>query len=81
MYNKVSTNLDFVQREKEVLRFWKENEIFKKSQEIRKGSPVFTFFEGPPTANGQAPYRPRDHQGCKRRCIALSGNERLRRTA
>ncbi len=53
MYDKVTTNLDFVEREKEILSFWKENKIFEKSIEIREGSPRFTFFDGPPTANGK----------------------------
>ena len=53
MYNKVSTNLDFVSREKEVLKFWKENDIFHKSNKIREGCPKFTWYEGPPTANGK----------------------------
>ncbi len=53
MYNKVSTNLDFVSREKEILKFWKENDIFKKSVDLRVGCPKYTWFEGPPTANGR----------------------------
>lgn len=53
MYQKVSTNLEFVEREKEILKFWKDHEIFKKSIEAREGSPVFTFYDGPPTANGK----------------------------
>ena len=53
MYEKVSTNLNFVDREKKVLEFWKENEIFEKSINARKGSPTFTFYDGPPTANGK----------------------------
>jgi len=53
MYEKVSTTLNFVDREKEVLRFWKENKIFEKSIAQREGSPVFTFYDGPPTANGK----------------------------
>ncbi len=53
MYDKVLTNLDFVEREKEILNFWKENEIFEKSIESRKDGEVFTFFDGPPTANGK----------------------------
>ena len=52
MYEKVDSSLDFVPRELEVLSFWKENRIFEKSVEIRKGAPIFSFFEGPPTANG-----------------------------
>lgn len=53
MYEKVSTNLDFVSREKSVLEFWKENKIFEKSIEERKGCPTYTFYDGPPTANGK----------------------------
>ncbi len=53
MYKKVSTDMDFVSREKETLAFWKENRVFEKSVEWRKGSPAFTFFDGPPTANGK----------------------------
>ncbi len=53
MYKKVSTNLDFVEREKETARFWKDHDIFRKSMEIREGDPVYTFYDGPPTANGK----------------------------
>ncbi len=53
MYKKVSTSLDFVSREKEVLKFWKESRIFEKSCEHRKGAEPYTFFDGPPTANGK----------------------------
>jgi len=53
MYDKVSTALNFVEREKEVLNFWKENKIFEKSYTAREGAEVFTFFDGPPTANGR----------------------------
>ena len=53
MYKKVSTDMDFVSREKETLAFWKENRVFEKSVEWRKGRPAFTFFDGPPTANGK----------------------------
>ncbi len=53
MYQKVSTDLNFVEREKEVERFWRENDIFKKSMENRKGCPTYTFYDGPPTANGK----------------------------
>lgn len=52
MYDKVSTNLDFIAREKEIMNFWKENDIFKKSIEARQKGGVFTFYDGPPTANG-----------------------------
>ncbi len=53
MYNKVSTDLSFVDREKSVVEFWKDNDIFKKSIENREGGEVYTFFDGPPTANGK----------------------------
>ncbi|MDY6151599.1 MAG: isoleucine--tRNA ligase [Eubacteriales bacterium] len=53
MYKKVDTGLDFVEREKEVLEFWKENDIFKKSIEKNEGHPEFSFYDGPPTANGK----------------------------
>ncbi len=53
VYDKVTTNLDFVEREKEILSFWKNNNIFQKSIEKRDGCPVFTFYDGPPTANGK----------------------------
>ncbi len=53
MYEKVSPNLDFVAREKATLDFWKENKIFEKSIESRKGCPTYTFYDGPPTANGK----------------------------
>ncbi len=52
MYKKVSTDLNFVQREKEVLKFWQENDIFNKSMDIRKDAETYTFYDGPPTANG-----------------------------
>jgi len=53
MYEKVSTNLNFVEREKAVERFWKENKIFEKSIENREGGEEFSFYDGPPTANGK----------------------------
>lgn len=53
MYKPVDTNLNFVEREKEVLAFWKENEIFEKSVEKNKGGECFNFYDGPPTANGK----------------------------
>ncbi len=53
MYDKVTTNLEFVEREKEILSFWKDNHIFEKSIEKRDGRPLFTFYDGPPTANGK----------------------------
>ena len=53
MYEKVSTNLNFVEREKKVEKFWKDNDIFRKSMENRKEGPTYTFYDGPPTANGK----------------------------
>ena len=53
MYQKVDTNLNFVDREKKVEQFWKENRIFEKSMESRKEGPTYTFYDGPPTANGK----------------------------
>ena len=53
MYNKVDTNMNFVDREKEVEKFWRENDIFKKSMENRKEGETYTFYDGPPTANGK----------------------------
>ncbi len=53
MYNKVDTNLNFVDREKQVGKFWKDNDIFKKSMEQRKQGETYTFYDGPPTANGK----------------------------
>ena len=53
MYKKVSSDMNFVDREKETVKFWKENEIFEKSIELRQHSPEFTFYDGPPTANGK----------------------------
>ena len=53
MYQKVSTNLNSVEREKEVLKFWKDNDIFKKTFTQREGCPKWTFYDGPPTANGR----------------------------
>ncbi len=53
MYQKVSTDLNFVEREKQVEAFWKENKIFEKSMETRKEGPTYTFYDGPPTANGK----------------------------
>lgn len=52
LYSKIDSNLNFVEREAQVLEFWKENKIFEKSISIRENSDVFTFYDGPPTANG-----------------------------
>ena len=53
MFEKVSTDLNFVQREVEIEKFWRENEIFKKSVDQRKDGDVYMFYDGPPTANGK----------------------------
>ena len=53
MYQKVSTNLNFVDREKNIEKFWTDNDIFRKSMENRKEGPTYTFYDGPPTANGK----------------------------
>ena len=53
MYNKVSTNMNFVEREKETCKFWKDNDIFQKSMDSRKEGETYTFYDGPPTANGK----------------------------
>ncbi len=45
MYKKVPTTLNFVEREKETLKFWKDNQIFEKSVQLRKGAPAYTFFD------------------------------------
>ena len=52
MFKKVDTNMNFPEMEEKVLDFWKENDVFQKSIDIREGAPKFVFFEGPPTANG-----------------------------
>ena len=53
MYKKVSTDLKFVDREKDVLKFWNDNDIFEKSIKIRENGEPYTFYDGPPTANGK----------------------------
>ena len=53
MYRKVPTNVNFVEREREVLAFWQERDIFKRSIEGREGGENYTFYDGPPTANGK----------------------------
>ncbi len=52
-YDKVNTDLNFVEREKDVNKFWKKEDVFRKSMKIREGSPYYTFYDGPPTANGK----------------------------
>ncbi len=53
MYSKVNTDMNFVEREKKVEQFWKEHDTFQKSMERRKDGPTYTFYDGPPTANGK----------------------------
>ena len=53
MYDKVPNNMNFVEREVAVEQWWKDNDIFGKSIKAREGAPVFTFYDGPPTANGK----------------------------
>ena len=53
MYNKVPTDMNFVSREKEVAELWKDKDIIRKSFHLRDGEENFTFFDGPPTANGK----------------------------
>ncbi|MCH5281698.1 MAG: isoleucine--tRNA ligase [Lachnospiraceae bacterium] len=53
MYQKVETNVDFVEQEKATEKFWRENNIFQKSMDSRKEGPTYTFYDGPPTANGK----------------------------
>ncbi len=53
MYKKVSTDMNFVEREKQVEKFWEDNQIFEKSMTVREGNPSYVFYDGPPTANGK----------------------------
>ena len=53
MYDKVPTSMNFVEREKKVEKFWEENHIFEKSIDNRKEGETYTFYDGPPTANGK----------------------------
>ena len=53
MYKKVSTDMNFVDREKQVEKFWEDNQIFEKSMKVREGNPSYVFYDGPPTANGK----------------------------
>lgn len=53
MYKKVDPGMNFVEREKETLKFWKNNRVFEKTNEKIEGKPVFSFYDGPPTANGK----------------------------
>ncbi len=51
MYKKVDTSLNFVEREKEVIKFWKDNKIFEESMHATEGGREFSFYDGPPTAS------------------------------
>ena len=53
MYKKVSTDMNFFEREKQVEKFWEDNQIFEKSMKVREGNPSYVFYDGPPTANGK----------------------------
>ena len=53
MYKKVSTDMNFVEREKQVEKFWEDNQIFEKSMKVREGKPSYVFYDGPPTATGK----------------------------
>ncbi|MBE6779042.1 MAG: isoleucyl-tRNA synthetase, partial [Ruminococcaceae bacterium] len=53
MYRKVPTNMNFVEREQGVLQFWTENDVFRRSMDSRKEGETYTFYDGPPTANGK----------------------------
>ena len=53
VYSKVNADMNFPAREKETLRFWRDAHIFEKSIEQRKDAPYYTFYDGPPTANGK----------------------------
>ena len=53
MYKTVSTDMNFVEREKQVEKFWEDNQIFEKSMKVREGNPSYVFYDGPPTANGK----------------------------
>lgn len=53
MFEKVSTDLNFVEREEQVAQLWRERDVFKRSIDQREGGDVFTFYDGPPTANGK----------------------------
>ena len=53
MYRKVPTDLNFVEREKEIEKFWEEHDVFQKSMDNRKDAETYTFYDGPPTANGK----------------------------
>ena len=53
MYDKVDSSMNFIDREKDVIKFWKENDVFEKSIKQNEGNEEFSFYDGPPTANGK----------------------------
>ncbi len=53
MYRPLPDKLNYPELEQEILSFWEENSIFKKSLLNREGSPIYSFYEGPPTVNGK----------------------------
>ena len=53
MYKKVDTNLNFLEREKEIIKYWEENKVFASSIDKNEGNEEFCFYDGPPTANGK----------------------------
>ena len=53
MYKKVDTSLNFVEREKEIVEYWNEKKVFEKSMQAKEGNAEFSFYDGPPTANGK----------------------------
>lgn len=61
LYEKVPASVNFVEREKQTEKFWHDNDIFRKSMEQRKGDKTYTFYDGPPTANGKPPHRSRSY--------------------
>ena len=80
MYNKVATDMNFVAREKEVTRMWKEKDIIRKSFHLRDGNPQFTFFDGPPTANGKPHIGHIETRGRSRSILAWTANPRSNST-
>ena len=76
VYEKVPTDLKFVEREREVEKFWKDNDIFQKSIDSRKEGETYTFYDGPPTANGK-PHIGHVDKSYKGYDTSLSYNERI----
>ena len=73
MYQKVSTDTNSAQREEEVIKFWRDEDVFKKTVKLREGAPAFTFFRRPADRQRQAAHRPRGDardQGLSSRAIA-----------